>query len=102
MSDHDHDEHGNCIIPPPNWRFSLWDIAGFAVGTAGAVMMSIGGGLQGIAREFVAAAAWERDRKDAAEAEMAEEYKRDQIAQAYEATIFGDHFWMQPEEDQKP
>jgi len=95
MSDveHDHDEQpseGFYNIQQPCWRFSAWDMAGVGISLLGAV---VGGGMQYIgssihqasgmiAREFAAAANYQRQTFDLEEAHRLNEAARAQMDQS--------------------
>lgn len=64
MSDHEHDEHGNCIIPLPAWKFSLWDVAGIAITGVAGLFTVLGQAGNLMAREFAAQANYSRQNHD--------------------------------------
>jgi hypothetical protein len=72
VSDHEHDEQGNCIVPEnglysqslPVWQFSMWEMASIGaavVGGLGGVLMH---GANMLAREFAAKANFNRQNHD--------------------------------------
>lgn len=105
-TDHDHDDQGNCLPPSngfydvqqPCWRFSFWDIAAVGVSMAGAIIGSIGNigiiinqGTNMLAREFGAAANFQRQTKDLEEAQRLNEAARAKMAEGLrELTDWGD------------
>lgn len=110
MNDHDHDEDGNCIMPDdhplfpgglPTWRFSLWDIAGIAITTAGGAALAIGQGLQIMAREFNAMANWTRAQHEAKMEWHSREAARAEMAETYERLVGMDSLWIQAEEQRE-
>lgn len=68
MSDHEHDEDDNCIVPDdqqiylPNWSFKVTDIVGISFAGAAGVLMSTAQMCQLLSREFQAAANYGRDK----------------------------------------
>ena len=97
MSDHEHDEEGNCIIPDgayeiggPNWSFSLWDIIGILLSTIAGLFTVIASGLNMIAREFVARAAYGRDKKQVRIYNRRERMKRAEMSNNLRALVDGD------------
>lgn len=91
---HEHDENGNCIIPDPEWRFSLWDVAGIGISTVSAMATMVGQGLNLMAREFNAMANWERSRKDAEEAWAEEQAAREEMSERLESLTGMDTYWV--------
>lgn len=81
---HEHDEYGNCIIPPPNYRLEASDLFGIAVGATGAIFLVIGQHLQVTAREFLAHANYRRQERELREAQRAYEAHQQQMAAALE------------------
>lgn len=77
MSDHEHDDQGNCIPPEsplypgglPTWRFSPWDIAGIVLTGVGGVFSVAGQTANLLARECSAMANFNRAEFDQARAE---------------------------------
>lgn len=47
----------------PHWQFSVADIVGIALGGVGGLFLVVGSTFQGVAREFVAAASFGREKK---------------------------------------
>lgn len=92
--EHEWDEDGNCAIEvnqdTPCWKFSLWDIAGIAFGTAGGVLISIGTGFGYVNRECQAHAEWKRSQYDAAVAQFEEDVARAEMAGALEGIAIWD------------
>lgn len=86
MSDHEHDEDGNCIEPEqvvyqlPTWRFSLWDVAGIVLTTVGGFFGVTNQGLNLLARELTAMANWNRQNYDLRQAQR--QYAQHQQAMA--------------------
>lgn len=72
MSDHAHDENGNCIPPQngfynqalPVWKFSMWDVAGLAVTAAAGIFGVLGQVGHMLARECAAQANFVRQNHD--------------------------------------
>lgn len=91
---HEHDDEGNCIEPEtgfyaialPNWRFSLWDIAGIAATGVGGVFSVAGQALNLVARECSAMANWKRQEYDLQQAEA----QRHEVAETLRALVEGD------------
>jgi hypothetical protein len=104
--DHDHDDEGNCVpqqngfynVSEPDWRFSLWDVAAVGVSVVGAICGSIGNigivinqGTNMLAREFGAAANYQRQTFDLKEAHRLNEEARAKMAEGLrELTGWGD------------
>jgi hypothetical protein len=103
--DHDHDDQGNCIPPNgyydtsvPNWRFSLWDVAAIGVSFVGSVAGSLGSiginfhqATNMLAREFGAAAQFQRQTRELEEANRLNEAARAKMAEGLrELTGMGD------------
>lgn len=97
---HEHDEDGNCIPPEgvvlysqelPNWRFSLWDVAGITLHTAGGLLANIGAvlgtGLGLLARECAAMANNSRQTYDLREAQRLNQAARQEMSRATEAIL---------------
>lgn len=85
MTEHEHDDDGNCIVPTdvsgPIWRFSLWDMAGIAFTGIGGLFGVTGQALNLAARECAAMANWTRQNYDIAQAQA----RREVEVAAYEA-----------------
>ena len=95
MSDHEHDEDENCIIPAdqnagPNWSFSLWDIAGIIVTTLAGLFGVICQGLNLIANELSARANYGRDKKQVRIYNRRERMKRAEMSNNLRALVDGD------------
>lgn len=93
MIDHEHDEEGNCIIPEqpiPSWRFSIWDVIGVTLTTAGGVFSVLGQGFTLMSREFAAMANYRRANYDAQRAARAQEAESRSAAAELRALVDGD------------
>lgn len=110
MSDHEHDEDGNCIIPEdhplfpgglPTWHFSMWDVAGITLATASGVAAALSQGLQVMAREFNAMANWTRAEHEAEMEWHSQEVARMEMAEAYERLTGMDTLWLEVEADDR-
>lgn len=93
MSDHEHDEDGNCIALEeslPVWRWSNWDLVGLALVGAANVLGAAGHAIGLLSRECMAMANWERSKYDEQQARKAEEARRHAVAEDLRALIEGD------------
>lgn len=113
MSDHDHDEEGNCIGPfpqdslypngLPTWRFSGWDVAGILLTGFGGLATVLGQVGHLLARECSAMANWSRAEREHWEVVAAEEAARREMAESYEKLVGLDTYWLEsgePVEDE--
>lgn len=104
MSDYEDGEGGEVatiVYRSPNWRFSWWDIAAIGVSTTGGLIGTVGGlfgvvsqGFGLLANEFVAAAAWQRDRKDREEFYAAQRAEQQRMADELERQVGLDEHWL--------
>jgi hypothetical protein len=83
--DHEHDGMYDGALP--NWRFSLWDVAGIALHTLAGATVQVGNGLGLLAREFAAQANRSRQNFDLREAQRLNEAARREMSQAAEAIL---------------
>lgn len=106
MSDHEHDEEGNCIIPQdhplhpgglPTWRFSAWDAVGIFLTGVGGMFSVVGQAANLLARECNAMANWKRNRFDVAEEQELLEAQREAMALDYERLTGIDTLWLADE-----
>ena len=73
----------------PCWRFSLWDVAGIAMTTAGGLFSVVGQGLNLAARECAAMANYTRQNYDLRQAQKAERAERRAMGEDLRALIEG-------------
>ena len=74
---------------PPVWKFSWWDICGYAIMTWGNMLSVIGGGCIGIARECFAAANYSRQEKELRLANQRHAAAQREIAQSLKGLVEG-------------
>lgn len=102
MSDHEHDDEGNCIIPegyePPAWQFDPWNIAGMVLTMASGVGQVAAQGLNMMAQECWTHARWRKQQREAAVAWEQELAERQEMAEAYERLVGMDTLWLESEE----
>lgn len=98
MSDHEHDDEGNCIPPQngfyatalPTWKFSGWDVAGIALSGIGGLFSVVGQGMNLLARECAAMANWTRQNYELEQAQREHDRERAEAAEALRALVEGD------------
>lgn len=102
MSDHEHDDEGNCIVPegyePPAWQFDPWNIAGMALTMVSGFAQAAGQALNMAAQECWTHARWRKQQREAAEAWEQEIAERQEMAEAYERLVGMDTLWLESEE----
>lgn len=76
--DHEHD--GFYVAEPPSWKFSLWDVAGISLHTAGGVLNVLGQGFVLMAQECSASANRSRKTWDLRQAERKDAEAREAMA----------------------
>ena len=92
MSQHEHDAEGNCIVPQPQlptWRWSNWDLIAVIATTTGGVFSVLGQGCQLLYRECVAAANFQRQEFEFAEAQEAYEAQQERMAEELRSLVEG-------------
>lgn len=103
MSDsehHEHDEHGNCIIPEgeqpvtPSWQFSPWNVAGFALTTLGGVFSVLQQGANMAAQECWSHARWVANEREALMQAFAEDRARAEMSETLERMNGLDGHWL--------
>lgn len=98
MSDHEHDEHGNCILPEnplypgglATWRFSPWDIIGIGLTGVGGLFTVGGQACNLLAREFSAMANYSRQNYDLREAQAEWDANQAAVAEDLRRLVEGD------------
>lgn len=104
MDDHEHDEHGNCILPdgqayePPSWKFDPWNIAGMVLTMVSGFGQVIAQGTNMMAQECWTHARWRKEQREAEEAYLQEFAERQEMAEAYERLVGMDTLWLEEEQ----
>lgn len=71
----------------PCWRFSLWDVAGITLFTAGHVVNAIAQGFSHLSTQCQAAANYSRQNYDLRESERLNDHAREQIERGMRETL---------------
>ena len=109
---HEHDDEGNCLPPEgyqvqehplfpgglPTWKWSPWDVAGVAATTTAGLFLTIGQGLNLLARECNAMANWTRRNYDLEAEWAAEQAAKAELAETYERLVGMDTHWLEQEQ----
>lgn len=100
--EHEWDSEGECNIAitpqEPNWRWSHWDLAGITLHTLSSIVLSIGNGINMLARECQASANYERDLYQQQVERFEQECARAEMAGALEGMWYFDGEPAEPNE----
>lgn len=91
MTDHEHDEDGNCVVPTggatmmvdygiPVWKFSIWDVVSVTIMGVGGVLSALSQAAHLLARECNAQANYSRQTFDLRESERLNTLARREMA----------------------
>lgn len=102
MSDHEHDDEGNCVPSSgtfyatelPAWKFSAWSVVGILATGAGAIFSVTGQVISQtanlLAREFEAQANWKRQSHDLTQAQREYDARQAEDAELLRRMVEGD------------